>query len=36
MKALKGPLMYLYSTRIIVVCGLKVLLNQHQFQRIKK
>ena len=36
MKALKSLLMNKYSICIIVVCGLKVLLNQDQFQRIQK
>ena len=36
MKALKSLLTNRYSTCIIVVCGLKVLLNQDQFQRIQK
>ena len=36
MKALKSFLMNRYSTCIIVVRGLKVFLNQDQFQRIQK
>ena len=36
MKALKSLLMNRYCICIIVVCGLKVLLNQDQFQRIQK
>ena len=36
MKALKSLLRNRYSICIIVVCGLKVLLNQDQFQRIQK
>ena len=35
MKALKSLLTNRYSICIIVVCGLKVLLNQDQFQRIQ-
>ena len=36
MKALKSLLTNRYSICIIVVCGLKVLLNEDQFQRIRK
>ena len=36
MKALKSLLTNRYSTCIIVVCGLKVLLNQDQFQATQK
>ena len=36
MKALKSFLTIRYSTCIIIVSGLKVLLNQDQFQRIQK
>ena len=36
MKALKSLLTNRYSPYIIVVCVLKVLLNQDQFQRIQK
>ena len=36
MKTLKSLLTNRYSICIIVVCGLKVLLNQDQFQRIQK
>ena len=36
MKALKSLLTNRYSICIIVVCGLKVLLNQDQFQRIQR
>ena len=36
MKALKSLLTNRYSTCIIVVCGLEVLPNQEQFQRIQK
>ena len=36
MKALKSLLKNIYRICIIVVCGLKVLLNQDQFQRIQK
>ena len=36
MKALKSLLANRYSTCIIIVSGLKVLLNQDQFQRIQK
>ena len=36
MKALRSLLTNRYSICIIVVCGLKVLLNQDQFQRIQR
>ena len=36
MKALESLLTNRYSICIIVVCGLKLLLNQDQFQRIQK
>ena len=36
MKALISLLTNRYSTCIIIVCGLKVLLNKDQFQRIQK
>ena len=36
MKPLKSLLTNRYSYCIIIVCGLKVLLNQDQFQRIQK
>ena len=36
MKALKSLLTNRYSICIIVVCGLKVLLNQDQFKRIQR